>query len=188
MSLWCGRPVRTTIQFTHNGPLVILMMDPAAVTRYITDTFPGVAVVDAAGSSFFFHGPDRMMPFVTLVTNDDHDRASDLTRPGIFRLNIGVTKETYRSLFGARPTRAATAEGVVDTGHDFTALDQLMPHPVYAPQSWVCVLSPTADTFESVIRPLLAEAYGLAVRRAAKTSANAQPWIPAVSAGCTPVV
>jgi Family of unknown function (DUF6194) len=46
-------------------------------------------------------------------------------------------------------------------------VDQLMPHPVYAPQSWVCVLNPSETTFQAV-RPLLAEAYELAVRRHAK--------------------
>jgi hypothetical protein len=51
--------------------------------------------------------------------------------------------------------------------HDFTALDQLMPHPVYAPLSWVCVLNPSAATFD-VVRPLLAEAYQRAVGRNAK--------------------
>jgi hypothetical protein len=55
----------------------------------------------------------------------------------------------------------------VGTGHDFTALDQLLPHPVYAPMSWVCVLNPSVATFEAV-RPLLAEAYQLAVSRYAK--------------------
>ena len=41
---------------------------------------------------------------------------------------------------------------------------QIMPHPVYAPQSWVCVLNPSDATFQAV-RQLLAEAYDLAVRR-----------------------
>jgi hypothetical protein len=55
----------------------------------------------------------------------------------------------------------------VDAGHDFTTLDQILPHPVYAPQSWVCVLNPSDETFQAV-RPLLAEAYDLAVRRYAR--------------------
>ncbi|MBB5235210.1 hypothetical protein HNQ09_002662 [Deinococcus budaensis] len=33
-----------------------------------------------------------------------------------------------------------------------------MPHPVYAPVGWVCVLNPAAVTFEG-LRPLLQEAY-----------------------------
>ena len=48
-----------------------------------------------------------------------------------------------------------------------TALHQLMPHPVYAPQSWVCVLNPSPETFRAA-QPLLAEAYAMAVRRHAK--------------------
>ncbi|MCC7020712.1 MAG: hypothetical protein IT332_13200 [Ardenticatenales bacterium] len=56
------------------------------------------------------------------------------------------------------------------TGHDFTALDQLMPHPVYAPQGWPCVLCPSAATFEETVRPLLAEGYERAVQRQAKAS------------------
>ena len=47
---------------------------------------------------------------------------------------------------------------------DYAALDRLMPHPVYASQSWVCVLNPSVETFES-IKPLLAEAYSSAVAR-----------------------
>jgi hypothetical protein len=52
----------------------------------------------------------------------------------------------------------------VDTGHDFTALNQILPHPIYAPQSWICVLNPSKATFQTV-PPLLAEAYALAVKR-----------------------
>ncbi len=136
-------------------------MDEAAITTYITGTFAGVDVVVASGNSFFFHDPgkglpkDRRFPFATLVTNDAYDRFSDLNRPGVFRLNVGVGKQTFRSLFGS-------AEG-----HDFTALDRIMPHPVYGKMYWVCVLSPSATTFEAV-KPLLAEAYERAARRHAK--------------------
>jgi hypothetical protein len=74
----------------------------------------------------------------------------------VYRLNIGVAKETLQSLFG-------TAK--VDLNdYDFTALDVIMPHPDYAPQNFICVLSPSDATFEK-IRPLLAEAYDIAVRR-----------------------
>jgi len=138
-------------------------MDEAAITQYITDTFDGVEIVTASGDTFFFYGPTRKLPFATLVTNDDYDRASNLARPGIFRLNIGVKRDTYRSLFGPQPSHPAEG-GVVDTAHDFTLLDQLLPHPVYAPLSWVCVLNPGPATFNTV-QPLLAEAHELAVSR-----------------------
>jgi hypothetical protein len=157
-------------------------VDEAAIIKYVADTFAGVDVVRAGpgrgpeiawGDTFFIYDPGRdldpkyQLPFATIVTKDygDFDRASDLDRPGVFRLNVGVGKETYRSLFGDPPP--AGQGGVAVPGHDFAALDRLMPHPVYAAQGWVCVLNPGAATFEAV-RPLLAEAYGLAVRRVAK--------------------
>jgi len=143
-------------------------MDEASITHYITDTFAGVETATAEGYTFFFYGPDRKLPFATLATKDNaYDRASNLDRPSVFRLNIGVSKDTYRALFGRQPSRPG-AEGVVGTGHDFTALDQLLPHPVYAPQSWVCVLNPSDATFQQTVRPFLAEAYELAVRRHAR--------------------
>jgi Family of unknown function (DUF6194) len=142
-------------------------MDETSIIQYITDTFANVEMASTAGYTFFFYGADRKLPFATLATqDDDFDRASNLNRASVFRLNIGVSKDTYRSLFGPQPAPPGPA-GVVDTGHDFSALDQLLPHPVYAPQSWVCVLNPSAETFQAV-KPLLAEACALAVRRHAK--------------------
>src|SRR3954466_12027770 len=124
-------------------------MDEASIAQYITTTFAGVEILVADGSSFFFYGADRKMPFVTIVTDDQHDSASHLNRPGVFRVNIGVRKETYESMFGA-PPKFPAGGGVVDTGHDFTALDQIMPHPIYAAMAWVCVLNPSEATFESL--------------------------------------
>jgi hypothetical protein len=49
---------------------------------------------------------------------------------------------------------------------DYTALDTLIPHPVYASHSYVSVLNPSAETFERV-KPLLAEAHAIAVKRVA---------------------
>jgi uncharacterized protein DUF6194 len=146
-------------------------MDEASITQYITDTFAGVETATAQGYTFFFYGPHRKLPFATLATQDkDYDRVSHLDRPSVFRLNVGVSKETYRSLFGSQPSSPG-AGGVVDTGHYFTALDQILPHPVYAPMSWVCVLNPSDATFQAV-RPLLAEAYDLTVSRHARRAAR----------------
>ena len=44
-----------------------------------------------------------------------------------------------------------------------------MPHPVYRRNHWVCVLNPSEKTFEK-LKPLLAEAYAIAVRRIRKRS------------------
>jgi len=145
-------------------------MDQASITQFIATTFGGVDVVvgsqDAGspeiswGDTFFIYDPDRSLegsrrfPFATIVTKDygEFDNASNLDRPGIFRLNVGVSKETYRSLFDA------------DGDYDFTARDQLMPHPVYGRNHWICVLNPSEETVEK-LKPLVAEAYDLAVKR-----------------------
>lgn len=144
-------------------------MNESEVIRSILEALDEVEVAEVAGDSFFFYDPDpahpadRKLPFATLVTTDAHDRASDLDRSGVFRLNIGVRPETYRAMFGDPPPW--TGDGsVVATGHDFTRLDEILPHPVYAAMSWICVLSPSEATFER-IRPLLAEAHATAVRR-----------------------
>ena len=146
-------------------------MDEAEITRYIANTFAGVDVVVASsengapeiawGDSFFIYDPDRNLdetrrfPFATIVIQDygDFDNASNLDRPGVFRLNIGVSKATYAKLFPG------------DAGdYAFAALDRLMPHPVYGPNHFVCVLNPGESTFES-IKPLLKEAHSIAMKR-----------------------
>jgi hypothetical protein len=131
-------------------------MNEASITKYITDTFKGVEVVEAFGGSFFFIDPERKFPFATLVSGDDeYDKFSDLSRPGVFRLSVGVGKQTFQALFASTET------------HDFTALDKIMPHPVYGKMYWACVLNPSAATFEAV-KPLLAEAYDISAARHAK--------------------
>ena len=76
-------------------------MDESSVIDYITKTFPGVETSTAFGYIFFFYRSERKFPFATLISSDqDHDRFSNLDRPGVFRLNIGVSKKTFQSLFG----------------------------------------------------------------------------------------
>ncbi len=101
-------------------------MNEASIIQYIGDSFDGVdaVTIDATGDTFFFYDPDHMIPFVTLITNDSHDQFSDLNRPSVFRLNIGISKKTYNSLFGSRPIPYDGGNAVAG-GYDFTALDQL---------------------------------------------------------------
>jgi len=89
---------------------------------------------------------------VTLVTSDEYDSASNLSRPGVYRLNIGLSKQTFDGLVS------------VITDPDYTALDRVMPHPVYALQHWVSILNPTEATFDSIVKPLLDEAHGRVAR------------------------
>lgn len=156
---------------------LIAAMDEAAIREYVAATCPGTDVVIASqegdapevawGDTFFIYDPERNLegaqrfPFATIVVKDypGWDEASNLNREGVFRLNIGVDRETFDGLFepGAE--------------HDFTALDTLMPHPVYAEQHWVSVLNPSPATFER-IKPLLGSAYQVAVRRRQRRQAR----------------
>ena len=132
-------------------------MDEAAVVKYIRETFAGVETSEAWGCTFFFYDSERKFPFATLANTDENDQFSDLNRPSVFRLNVGVSKATFQSLFGSHS----------EDGYDFTAFDRIMPHPVYGKMYWVCVLNPGAETFASVT-PLLAEAYEQSVKRHAQ--------------------
>jgi hypothetical protein len=133
-------------------------MDEKRITEYIMSTFMGVETMTTLGYTFFFYGSDRMLPFATIATTDNEgDRVSHLDRPGVFRLNIGVSKQTFLTLLGT--------DKVDVSAYDFTALDTIMPHPDYAAQSWLCVLNPSDTTFQK-LRQSFTEAYELAVRRA----------------------
>jgi len=50
------------------------------------------------------------------------------------------------------------------TGHDFTVMDVVMPHPAYAWMGWVQILSPSAETF-AAMHPLFAASYGEVVAK-----------------------
>ncbi len=155
-------------------------MEQDAIRRYIAETFDGVDVELASkeggapeiawGDTFFIYDPDRNLeaqlrfPFATIVTKDygNFDNASNLDRPDVFRLNIGVSKETFATLF---PDEAE---------HDFAELDRLLPHPVYGKNHFVCVLNPSDSTFQT-LHPLLAEAYDIAVQRRVSRQAVKKP-------------
>ena len=144
----------------------------------LVQRMPGVHVVTAGrdngapeiawGDSFFFYDPDdvgeraRRQPFATIVTKDygDFDAASNLDRPGVFRVNVGVGRRGFEELFGYPAADHAEHGGDVD----YTALDRLLPHPVYATQGWVCVLNPAARS-ASQLESLLADARTLAAER-----------------------
>ena len=152
---------------------------------------PGVVAVTASeatgapevawGDSFFTYDPDgdapvTRMPFATIVTKDyaGFDTASDLNRPGVFRVNISVGTAAFARLLGHRP-RTDTAQ---PARYDYTALDKVIPHPVYASQAWVAVLSPGEAT-AVVTRALLTTAHSQArVRhlRRAGTSGREESW------------
>ena len=157
-------------------------MDQETVIHYMIDMFMGIEVVRptdglGAGDTFIYYDPQRSLdptrrlPFATIVTKDygDFDHASQLNREGVFRLNVGVSPDTFRALVGCLPSEFSPESA----DYDFAALDRLLPHPAYARQSWVCVLNPSAQTFDA-FKPLLAEAYARAVSQYASRHINAE--------------
>ena len=133
------------------------MINEAFITSYITSTFQDVETDVNLGYTFFFYKDDHMHAFATIAsTGNEYEKISALDRPGVYRLNIGLNRETFQSMYG---------KGKIDVSlYDFTALDTIMPHPEYSSQFFICVLSPSEATFEK-IRPMLAEAYDVTVKR-----------------------
>ena len=122
----------------------------------------GTVLVSSWGERGIFYNPEGKLKrgiYVLTVKEKDgeNDKSSNLNRAGVYRVNIGVRKETFRSLFGQLPKRPAKG-GVVAMAYDFTALNQILPHPVYGWMGWICTLNPSRQTFET-LRPLLREAY-----------------------------
>lgn len=145
-------------------------MNQEAVIRYIIDTFNDVEVVESSGDYFFFYDPEKQVqpdhrfPFITLVTGDNYDNVSNLKRPSVFRLNIGLSKKIFRAVFDSEDL-------VTDNNYDFTAFDILMPHPVYGKMYWCCVLNP-GDTTTKKVKELLAGAYDMSVKKYVRRAAT----------------
>ena len=137
--------------------------DPDAIVRYLLETYPETDVVEAMHAWFFSLDPDKHWPnYATLVTTNEHDDASDLDRPGAFRLNLGVDRATFE--------RVASA----DEAPDFTAMDRLLPHPVYGQQLWISILNPSHETFSDIVVPLIALAHDrLAAQRVRRQRSGA---------------
>jgi hypothetical protein len=143
-----------------------------------TEGLPGVDVLTASratgapeiawGDSFFSFVPDqdipadRRFPFATIVTKDypGFDEASNVDREGVFRLNISVGRRRFEELLGYPPAQQADHQA----DHDYTAIDRVIPHPVYAAQGWVSILNPGGRT-DGQARALITEAHARAAAR-----------------------
>ena len=129
-------------------------MTAEAVIQRITREFEDLVPKATWGETSLFYNPGDALKngvyFATIKEHDgENDKASHLDREGVFRLSFGLTPASYEQRFGPRPPRPDKG-GVVPTGHDFTALNELMPHPVYAWMGWVQVLSPTDQTMRDL--------------------------------------
>ncbi|OLL76428.1 hypothetical protein Ae168Ps1_4844c [Pseudonocardia sp. Ae168_Ps1] len=89
--------------------------------------YPGTRLIEANGDVFAIHDPDDdydqrpRQGWATVVNSDVNDTASDLDRPGVFRLNIGLPKPRFAELFPVagrarhdRPRHPLPAPGLRD--------------------------------------------------------------------------
>ena len=112
-------------------------------------TWPDAVVATIEGAVFFSLDQKHWPNFATVVWSDAFDEGapSELSRPGVYRVNIGLDKETFDRLVGSigRP--------------DHTVFDRVLPHPVYAKQRWVAVLNPSHATVRDTVLPLVKESH-----------------------------
>lgn len=137
------------------------------ISNYLTDTFDGLAPTETWGELSFFYNPEKRLPrgtyFCTIKEKDgDNDKGSNLNRDGVYRMNFGLPPKVFEDVFGPRPARPAKSQ-TIEGPWDFTALNMLMPHPVYGWMGWVCLLSPEPVTFDE-IKPLLTIAHKHSVK------------------------
>ena len=107
------------------------------------------------GYLFFYVGDDHRLAFVTIAqTDNDYESISNLNREGVYRINIGVSKSTFDTLF---------ANSIPDK-IDYAALNIFMPHPDYAKQHFICILNPEGDN-EARAKQFIMEAHSIASAR-----------------------
>ncbi|WP_327025709.1 DUF6194 family protein [Micromonospora sp. NBC_01739] len=116
----------------------------------------------AWGDRFFYVGPDRRQPFATIVEHDvpGFDEASQLDRPGVFRLNLDLGRAEFERLFGFPPKDFETHRHTFD----FARLDTVLPHPGYALYGFASIVMPGPQLLPEIDR-LLVIAYARAVDR-----------------------
>jgi hypothetical protein len=129
-------------------------MHQSEVEAFVT-SLENVQREENYGYVFFFVGDDHILSFVTIANSDnDYDNVSNLSREGVFRLNIGVKRETFASLFTNTNSEST----------DYTVLNTFLPHPEYAKQNFICILNPSGENKE-LTKNFIREAHSIAAAR-----------------------
>ncbi len=117
--------------------------------QLISDAFPDAVIARTEGAVFYSLDEKHWPNVATLVWTDEFDEAapSNLARPGVSRVNVGVDRSTFERLVGS----GADA--------DYAAHDAFMPHPVYAKQRWISISNPSHTTVRERLMPLIADAH-----------------------------
>ena len=78
--------------------------DPEAIKRTILETWPETDLAEAIGAMFFSLDPETTLPELRDDRDDRRTRRGCAVGPGpagVFRLNIGVGRETFERLVGS---------------------------------------------------------------------------------------
>lgn len=130
-------------------------MTQIEITNLIS-RFENVQLEENMGYIFFFVGDNHYVPFATIgYADNEGDSLSNLNRNGIFRVNLGVSKESFNTLFPNYDPKQ---------NFDYTQLDSFMPHPHYFQQFYICILNPSGEN-DDLLKSLISEAYSIAKKR-----------------------
>ncbi|MDE5777273.1 MAG: hypothetical protein K2I10_02000 [Lachnospiraceae bacterium] len=137
-------------------------MTPDEILKYCLENLEGTVLINSWGEQGVYYNPcnklKRGVYILTVKEKDgENDKSSKLDREGVYRVNLGVRKNTFEELFGAIPKRPAKG-CIVDMMYDFSTTNQIIPHPIYAWMGWICALSLSEKTFEE-LKPYIQEAY-----------------------------
>lgn len=146
-------------------------MKPEEIITYCTSNFPDVVLIESWGEKGIFYNPGHVLKrgvyVLTFKEKDgENDKGSLLNRDNVYRVNAGIRKESFIKKFGSIPKRPEAGQ-IVTMDYDFTTLNTIMPHPVYAWMGWVCVLNPSPETWEE-FEPLIQESYDFAKQKFSK--------------------
>ena len=125
-------------------------MTQKEMEEYI-ESYENVERAENLGYIFYFYGDHHMVPFVSIAqSGNKYEEVSKLDREGVFRINIGVSKATFDSLFSSNNVDKI----------DYSAIDIFMPHPHYAKQFFICILNPSKKNVDQ-LKNFISEAYSI---------------------------
>ncbi len=146
-------------------------MTPNDILSYCLSNLEGTTLVESWGEKGIFYNPNRALKrgvYVLTIKEKDgnNDKGSFLNRDNVYRVNVGLRKQTFIERFGYIPERPSAGK-IIKMDYDFTILDTIIPHPVYAWMGWICVLNPSSKTFEE-FKAIIRESYEFAREKFAK--------------------
>ena len=141
------------------------MVKSNEILDYCLANFKDTVLVNSWGEDGIFYNPGGKLKrgvYVLTVKEKDgeNDKSSKLDRDNVYCINLGIRKDTFSKMFGNIPKRPAKG-CVVDMDYDFSSINKVMPHPVYAWMGWIRIINPSEENFEK-LKPLIEEAYNYA--------------------------